>query len=247
MQEQMDRSHWQVRWHERRSGLVHLKWFENLCDLHELTLAWISDLKIDRADTALSRGLGKEALENVWMLESIRDTQLDDFLDDTSAEDLLARLDHTIWAVQAATLEQIQSQDPSALRAILEQTAFRFGRNLAESRWRAWSELGQSRADLALAALHDSPFAGHGFHPSFLVRRKLAHEFQFLWRSCPHSRHYPEIGRSQTLLCDLHYQALRGYIYALNPRLELTLRRLTSTEPGECLIQCQRSEKHPTL
>lgn len=226
------------RWHERRSGLTHLKWFENLGDLHDLTLAWIADLKIERTEDALSRGLSKKALDNVWMLQSIRQTRLDDILDDTSPDEVLKRLDHTVWAVQATTLTQIQSNDSTALQALLEQTAFRFGQNLAESRWGDWALIGNASADLALEALSDSPFSGRVELPGFLVRRSLPSEFQFHWRSCPHTRTDPEVAGLATLLCDLHFQALRGFTYRMNPRLELTLRRPPAHTHGECIILC---------
>lgn len=225
-------------WHERRAGTEHIRWFQSLVELHELTRAWIESVRMERPEYELTRGLSKEATENLWMLESLTNTQLSDFLDDTLPEDLLGRLDHAVWAAQAITLRGLSPEagalEPTLL-SVLEQASFRHGRKIAELKWRANRGLGELTLPRALLALSDSPLSGLPRTHGFLTRRALPHELDLLWRSCPHRSRYPEIEGVADVLCDLHTHVLRGYLYVLNHHALLQKSRLPS---GECGLRC---------
>lgn len=229
-------------WHVRRAGTEHLKWFQNLVDQHELTRSWIEDLKISRASNALTRGLSKEATENLWMLESLSDARLEEFLDDTSPDDLLGRLDHTVWAAQAATLQELfaKTTDPDALRALvstLEQSSFKHGRRICETRWGSHPQLGNMPLPTVLAALWDSPFSGFPRKSGILNRRVTDQGFDVLWRASPYQSPYPEVRGIADHYCEILAQSVRGYVYVLNHHALLECVKLSNTE---CALQCSR-------
>jgi hypothetical protein len=131
-------------WHDRRVLHSHEQWFKSLVGLHELTSAWLRELQMGRPTHVISRGVNPEVAENLWMLDSLSKTSLEDLLDDTLPEDTLGRLEHTIWAVQAWTLialfersttelPEISRVQKESLKSILEQVAWKQGKLAAET------------------------------------------------------------------------------------------------------------------
>src|ERR1700744_252004 len=94
-------------WHLRLPTTQQYQWFKNLVDLHELTREWLKEIQTDRPAHLLTRGLSPEVSENLWMLDSLSQTEMERLLDDTSPDDTLSRLEHTVWAVQSWTLTHI--------------------------------------------------------------------------------------------------------------------------------------------
>jgi hypothetical protein len=214
-------------WHERRVGTKQHQWFARMGSLHRLTTAWNDALRSQQANALvghqLTRGLSVEASRNIWMLDSLVSEQIEPLLDDTWPEDVLGRLEHTVWSVQSWTLLSLVERTPAselgALGAMLEQVAWKEGRAVAE---RVWPKLTGSAVgpDLreVLLALGASLVSGFGLGEDFLVRRALSREIDLELRGCAHRSPYGEVAPAADRLCQLHAQWMRGFAYALNNR-----------------------------
>lgn len=212
-------------WHLRLPTTQHYQWFRNLVDLHELTLSWLKEMQNDRPSHLLTRGLNPEVFENLWMLDSLSETPIEKLLDDTSPDDMLSRLEHTIWAAQAWTLTHLYSKttptNKGALESVLEQGSWKLGRACADKRWETLTQKGNQELRDILLALHDSPFSAYPRGESFLVKRAVSSEIQIELRACPHHTHHTEAKPVADRLCRLHAQWMRGFAYGLNSRVSL--------------------------
>jgi hypothetical protein len=212
-------------WHERVAGTKHYQWFARLVSLHELTQAWLGELRLERPKHGLTRGVDTRVSQSLWMLDTLASPDpalLDRLLDDTIPEDILGRLEHTVWSVQAWTLqncvEKATGEAKRALESILEQTSWKLGRKFCESTWPALPASAQGDLRALLLAL--SPYTGMGGDP-FLLRRAVDGEVEVELKSCPHESRYSEVIPMADLLCRLHAQWMRGFVYALNNRVAL--------------------------
>jgi hypothetical protein len=220
-------------WHLRRATTHHHLWYRNLIELHGLTTSWLREADLQPSAHALSRGITQspEIAETLWMLDSIAEEAgrtrdgLESLLDDTSPEDVLGRLERTVWAVHALTafniLDRAKSEDRAAVMNQLEQTAWRAGRECALVRWPHLPE--EVRQDLrgVLAAYRNSPFGGSQSREPLLVRRSVARELSLELLSCPHRSPYIEVQSVSDALCLLHAHFARGYAYSLNTRISI--------------------------
>jgi hypothetical protein len=210
-------------WHLRRVTAKHEHWFRGLVDWHELTRAWVGELAPSENPRSLyvSRGFDHRVSENLWMLESLADARLEALLDDTYPEDTLARLERTVWAAQAYTLmtllERSREEDQPAVYSKLESVSWKQGIACAGRRWP--HGIGGGAPDLRTLwlALGASPFVPSTLEESFLVRRVVRAEARLELRRCPHRQPYEEVRPVADLLCRLHAQFLRGFLYALCP------------------------------
>jgi hypothetical protein len=213
-------------WHLRHPTTEHYQWFKNLVTLHELTQNWLNELQPDRAPDLFTRGLSPEITENLWMLRAISEDNMENLLDDTLPEDLLIRLEHTIWAVQATALVNLQGKTaaqnrPSSEDSLLEQISWRLGVAAVESRWQALAANGPQDLRDILLAMNDTPFSGYPTGNGFLVRRAITTEIQVELRCCPHRLHYYEVKSVADRLCRLHAQWIRGFAHALNKEVNI--------------------------
>jgi hypothetical protein len=213
-------------WHLRLPTTEHHQWFKNLVDLHELTTSWLKEVQTDRPSHFLTRGLSTEVTENLWMLDSLSNTPMEKLLDDTQPQDMLGRLEQTVWAFQSWTLTQLYgkttpSSTRNALDSMLEQASWKLGRSCVEARWRELAQTGNQDLRDILLALNDSPFSGYPKGEGFLVRRAIAKEIQIELRCCPHQVQYQEVKPVADRLCRLHSHWMRGFAYALNNRVSV--------------------------
>lgn len=219
-------------WHQRLAGHTHYRWFAHLVEMHRLTRAWLEELQIERAPYLLDRGILTDSMPEIarefWILDSLDKYPLEHFLDDTRPEDVLQRLDHTVWAAQAYTLgrliEGAPEKEHKVLESVLEQTAWKLGRKTALERWEKLSEPARGDLRVLVNVISDVPFyAGAqscGMSP-VLVRRAIRDEFQVELFSCPHESPYVEVRTVADFLCQSHLHWLRGFGYGLNHRLSL--------------------------
>lgn len=203
-------------WHLRLPTTEHFQWFKNLVSLHEMTQAWLEEVQPDHLNDLFSKYLSPEVTENLWMLKLLPDADLDDFLDDTHPEDVLRRLEHSIWAVQAMALIQFQEKgkDPA-----FQEIATRLGYATVAKRWKKLTHLPAKDLRDILLAINDSPLSGYPHGNGFLVRRALAHDIQIELRTCPHQSHFHEIKPVADPLCRLHSNWIRGFVKGLHPQL----------------------------
>jgi hypothetical protein len=237
-----------MSWHKRQIHFEHYQRFEQLLELHQITAAWIHELKEvgkDRPSHALDRGLPREITDQLWMLESLGREGLESLLDDTSTTDVLSRLERTIWSVQGYTLAKFQERTQgveakAALKSILEQTCWRLGRNYAEKRW---SELPSttrgSMAQLSLT-LNDTPFGNGPDHQcGLLTIRVTEREANFERLQCPHRQAHSEVSNVADSLCNLHFHWIKGFAYGLNPGIKSDSTPSGSDHPVAPIARCR--------
>jgi predicted ArsR family transcriptional regulator len=154
---------------------------------------------------------------------NIMDATLEQFLDDTAPEDVLGRLNHVVWAVQAGTLGIIlNSTDSPEFMDLLEESSWKLGRSCVETRWSALTQKGsQDLRDIVLA-LQDSPLSGYPFMNGYLVKRATHKEIQIELESCPHRSQFAELQPVAASLCNLHSHWIRGYTSGLNSKIKVT-------------------------
>jgi hypothetical protein len=221
-------------WHLRLPTTEHYQWFKNLVDLHALTLQCVqaAEEESSTCNVNVTRGLTQEVAENLWMLDSLIETQLDDLLDDTHPSDLLGRLEHAVWANQALKLNhriaKTTAAKREALESTLDQSSFQLGQLTGQKRWEnsAFALRIPRSTPLQLRelllAIHDSPFAGYprcSGSSGFLIKRSTETELQIELQLCPHRQHYPEVKPSVDRLCRLHSQWMRGFIVGIHPNV----------------------------
>ena len=240
-------------WHLRVPTTEHYQWFRNLVDLHRLTEAWRLATNTENLTATIGSHLGRKVQENLWMLDTLLDTNIEQFLDDTLPEDMLGRLEHAVWAVQAGILSAIINKSNNKSNAseshtseaailsapalktlektLLEQSAWNLGRTCVEARWRHLVNQGSQDLRSLLLALHDTPFSGYPNSKAFLVRRAVSSEIEVELKSCPHLSQYAEVHSVADSLCNLYTHWMRGFTSALNSKIEVEL----TQQSGRCL------------
>jgi len=229
-------------WNRRTASTQHYRWYRNLADLHGVTASWLRDLGVERPSYFLSRGVssinslggalgasgkGAAALSEdlssaLWMLEQ---SSLDSILDDSKPEELLARLEITIWSVQcwtaSALIEQAPDREKASTMNRLEQSAWQAGRACADRRWGSLAAEARERAPALLGALRDSPLSGNPGRENFLLQRLTEREARVELRICPHVPPFTSsLGTSDQCdrLCRLHAHFTQGFLYSLNTK-----------------------------
>lgn len=220
-------------WHLKLPATEHFQWFKNLVDLHEITSSWLKEVHTAQPSYALTRGISPEVTQSLWMLNTLSKTKLENLLEESSPEDLLLRLEKTIWIVQGWTIDKLYSysetaQDHLILDRLLEQTCWNLGRNCAQTRWHHLLMLqSQSQSHFTFRdiflALYDSPMAGYPRKEGFLVKRATEKEILIELRSCPHQQEIPEIQSSADKMCQFHLAWMRGFAYAFDTQVHLEM------------------------
>jgi hypothetical protein len=227
-------------WNQRRALLTHHRWFKNLTDFHAVTRSWFEDTQIEKAPYSLERleqMSSVHSAEDFKLLETLPDARLESLLDDTSPEDLLKRLEYSVWTAQAWSLTSLMGRAPQSgkheaeqkLTSVLEQATWKQGRAVAEKKW-ALAEKQDLRA--LFLTLVDSPVALSLGEDAFLLRRGLTTELEFEFRACPHFSKYPEVIPVADALCFFHSAWIRGYVYGLNHQVQVEYH--PKTESNRC-------------
>ena len=204
-------------WHQRKALIKHHRRFRNLVDFHDITRAWVDEARIDSA-------ANPHLTEEIRLLETVPDARLETLLDDTSPEDLLGRLEYSVWAIQAWTFSTIFGRikdRPENLSSALEQVTWKQGKSMAERRWNRISARSRSDLRALFLTLVDSPIALSLGEDAFLLKRGLLQDLEFEFRACPHVLRFPEVMPASSQLCALHSAWIRGYLYGLNPRIQM--------------------------
>lgn len=213
-------------WNQRTASADERLRFRDLVDLNELTLQWLRELH--KESQVITRGLSASLADELWMLESLKDTSIDSLLDDTRAEDLLGRMHQSIWSIQGWTLEHLIERASKTERVMLdshlEQIAWKLGRQTGEARFgKMITAAGPLPLERLPLALWHTPLSGQPRGEGFLVVRAVASEILLELRDCPHRSPYPEVQAVADALCRHHSHWLRGYAYALNHRFAVQL------------------------
>jgi hypothetical protein len=214
-------------WNQRTALLKHHRWFRNLMDFHSITRAWIEECQPKGGATPQH---SPHYSEDLKLLETLPDARLELLLDDTSPEDLLTRLEHSVWSVQGWTYSTLSDRQggkgatpaaASTLWSTLEQATWKQGQAVAEKRWQRIGESSRSDLRAIFLTMIDSPIALSLGEDAFLLKRGLPTHIEFEFRACPHDARFPETTSSTDELCALHSAWIRGYLYGLNPKAQL--------------------------
>ena len=193
-------------WNIRRATHRHLHDYENLRDLHGLTQAWL---------TSATQAGAKNPFDQEPTLE-----------DDTSPEDVLARLERQ---VQATQLKVIQTLAQAQEALTLDLVSFGAGKICAEKRW---TVLPSDKRAL-LVALYHSPLSQGLSAGAFLVRRMLTSEVSIELLCCPHrAKNSTAEQAAVDLLCKQQFHWLKGYFSHLAPDIDSQI----TTAHGRCVV-----------
>lgn len=172
------------------------------------------------------------------MLEAITrttlPTELETLLDDSTPEELLSRLEYTIWAMQAWTYSNIFQKTPAnerdALRNALEQSSWKAGRQCGQDRWAKLPKRYRNDIRDLLRTLQDSPLSGYPHRKAFLILRGTPQVVQLELLSCPHTSPYHEVQAIASPLCELHSHWMRGFLYGIHH--QTLLEHIVSSKKG---------------
>lgn len=224
-------------WHQRQTYYEQERHFTQLALLNEITLEWFQTLKMSPLARPFEGVLSSATLANTHSLQSLLGWSLADFLDDTSAEDILNRLDHQVWKLQASTLQALIKETPADHRATLENTleqaTWRLGRRMAEAAAKSLADHRRNDLRALFRMCFESPFFPMG-ESGVLIKRAISDEAQLELRCCPHQKAQSEIQPVADSLCRIHSQWLRGYIYELNPRISIETKLGNLNEGKRC-------------
>jgi hypothetical protein len=228
-------------WNQRKALLTHHRWFRNLTDFQSITRSWLEESQGKRAPHQVERVAAAHFPENFKFLETLPDARLESLLDDTTPEDLLNRLEYSVWAAQAWTfaslMNHMAADEKEKLQSVLEQATWKQGRLVAEKRW-SLAEKQDLRA--LFLTLVDSPVALSLGEDAFLLRRGLSDDLEFEFRFCPHFSRFPEVKPVADELCFLHSAWIKGYIYGLNTQVKIEYRPapLAETQASQTHSRC---------
>ena len=210
-------------WHLRLPSTEHYQRFKNLVQIHQLTAEWLHEIRSHDDPTpplshslnpVISTNLPENLKENLWMLDSLANSDLESLLDDTSPSETLDRLEQTLWAVQSLTVSTLNESS-------LEPISWKQGKECGESRWKALAQQGNQDLRDILLALNDSPFSGYPQGNGFLVRRALPIEIQIELMTCPHQNPFLATRLVADRLCRLHAQWIKGFAQALHSQIQI--------------------------
>lgn len=224
----MQSRHWgEVPWHLRHPLHSHYRQYERLKELHLMTSAWIQEVQTHRPSHALPRGISNEITKDLWMLNSPAENSLDALIDDSTPEEVLLRLERTIIAVQAYTLNELidrskQTTDRQILDSVLEQRSWKLGKDCAEKKWSGISAQSTQDVGKVMVAYQDSCWYGPA---AFLNQRNTHFESSHELLACPHRSRFNEVHGVVNELCDVYAHWARGFAYGLNPHITVETRR----------------------
>jgi hypothetical protein len=249
-------------WNQRKALLSHHRWFRNLVEFHDITRSWLEDSQSERAAHHLERAPHPQLPEDFRLLNTLPDARLDSLLDDTTPEDLLGRLEYSVWTVQAWTYTTLVARlrrsasaassaesptfedDLEKLHSVFEQSAWKQGRLVAEKRWNSAEKqtLGIFHQDLRglFLTLVDSPVAASQGEDAFLLRRGLPRELEFEFRACPHLSKFSEIAPVANELCRFHSAWIRGYVYGLNHQVQVEYQPCSEAHSSGSVRHCRQ-------
>lgn len=203
-------------WHLRIPTAEHEQWFKNLDQLNELTLEW-------------AHSEGAPALPDIktdTKMNTPNLATLEEWMDDTTPEDYLGRLEKALWNRQARLLASFLKSGRSNIESTLEHIAWNAGNASARTHWPKLSHEGaKGKVDLkeVLQTFRNTPFSSYPFPEdhAFLIRRVRSSEIQLELKNCPHRLQDPDIKAVADPLCRLHSQWMHGFVSALSPGVNL--------------------------
>ncbi len=231
----------ETAWDKRIPTQTHELRYTRLLQLHDLTLAWLETVKSEAPPESPDSRITTSDLQ--WMIDILTGIVrrsaapnpdqgkwgLQQFMDDTSPDDVIARLETGVWLTHAHTLNRLRnSYAPIERKTALdnmEQASWRAGRAHAEAIWSHFpQELRYDVGAIFRAAL-DSPFLGTTEPGGLLIEREYRDGVTVHYPRCPHQSRFAELAPVADELCVMHSHWMSGFAYAIQPRLRIHHRR----------------------
>lgn len=220
-------------WSLRRPTHQHYQWFQNLIDLHALTKSWLSQLDAHGKEQGkLLRIIPPEVRRKLEILESLiqasRPADLEILLDSAYPEELLTKLELSIWTVQAWSIQHVQEvtqeTEKDALKNLFEQTAWSAGRSCAQQRWVNFPVDARNDLQALFHAVENSPLAGYPHENFAIVRRSTPTSLELEWMEYPHHKKTTELELTSSKIFHFHTHWIRGFLYHLNTKIVVDLK-----------------------
>ena len=219
-------NHRHQKWHSRIPTNEQYQRFRNILDIHNLTRGWLTEIEtsLNRQTYLLPRVKVPGVEENLWMLEKLSETyaasNLDQLLDESQPNELLDRLERTVWVTQSWTFQEIMGKTPEAetdaMLGLLEQSSWKSGRKSAAGRWPDLTKSSRENLRSILATFLQTHISASTLQDSLLIRRATPELCEFELLNCPHQSPFAEIKKAADSLCLQHYHWLKGFAYQLN-------------------------------
>lgn len=204
-------------WHDRQPISAHTSWFEDLRWQLRLCQSWISTLSDKSPSLSRIRSLETQCAE------INHPGGLPALLDDTQADDVLARLEFSIFDLQLILVKSVTEHQ------IWADAAWRLGRECALDRYRVGS-IDFRDLRVLLHAFQDHPLYGGPNRSLYLPQRTLARETKIGLLRCPHQNSRSGDSSDADILCELHSHLSRGFLQALQTGVFVEYKQGSKTE-----------------
>ena len=230
-------------WHKRNASTEHYRLYQNILDLHELTLEWLKQVSVDKPSSFIKKTTNPALVQTLFSLENLldrfnTDATLDSALDDTSPNDLLSRLEYLVSVIQAwsltSLLASVTKDEVPALLNQLEQASWKAGRACALDRWPSKQSNNLTNLSEVLLALKDTPIIERRPTRGCLVKRATENELWLELLDCPHKSPFVEVREAADKICCLYTHWIRGFAYRFNTKIVIEHKMNDSGSPKNC-------------
>lgn len=215
-------------WHLRNTVVRHHQWFDNLTELHRITLSWPETTPESLQKLSPPEDIAPFMGYLPILAES--EPKLESILRERWPDPLLSQLEKLVHWVQDERLGELIKKKPD-WKAINE-AADRLGHQSAVKRWPKFVE---TQPDLRqiLLMLEETPFSGYPHSQGILVKRALTNEACIDLLACP--------GANQPELCAIYQRWIHGFISAFDARIQIDAK---INSPGQgCTQTWQRDHR----
>jgi len=198
-----------------------------LIELHQITLEWITELKLPDLQKQIAMATEKTlpGSDHLWVFESWESARFEDVIDDLSPGDFLTEVEKAIQSIQKQVLDLALIHQPKGseefkvILSRMEQASWRSGRRTAELLWKdTQPQLLRDLKAIFLSTIETAIHPGKGLD-AYLFSRVAAQRIELDLIDCPH--HWVLQFHHADELCWLHFHWLRGFVYALNPAVQI--------------------------
>ena len=209
-------------WLSRIPNAKDFIYFRELRELHRITEEWTVELKSPelpelKDQIALARKNQLPGSDHLWVFEVWDERPLEDLIDDLSVQGFLAEIEMAIHSLQKQALSIALDQKPQDSEAFkitlsrLEQASWKSGRRAAEALWKNTSpRLLTDLKSVFLCTLENATHPGKGLY-AYVLNRVAEKHIELDLIDCHHV----------TELCLLHFHWLKGFVYGLNPTVQI--------------------------
>jgi len=224
-------------WNIREPSPADQKKYKNLYDLFQITEEWLDAIENSKYLFSLHPQIKKQIFSlNEWIKKNLN-YSLKDQIGALTPTDYINEFFSNIWNSQAWTLklllkETIDDDKATTLNQLIH-LAWRAGfKNFKKGPHKHKIEPSKNPSPKSkrtlqdvLTLLNDSAIANYNAEKTFLIKKERSNEIHAYFLSCPHQINIAPVQESANELCNIHFQWLKGFLYALDPRFVVTKER----------------------